>query len=51
MYQDKNCPKCHKKVRTTRCEGCKGTGCSATTQCRNGCNRNGWPCPTHGKNY
>jgi hypothetical protein len=34
-----------------RCEICKGRGGSATTQCRSGCNRKGWLCPTHGKNY
>ena len=53
MVQDRYCPKCRKKVRMTRCEACKGRGTTATTQCNsaNGCNRKGWFCPVHGKNY
>lgn len=51
VTEDKHCSKCGKKVRMTRCEVCKGTGGSSTTQCNNACGRKGWLCPRHGKNY
>jgi hypothetical protein len=51
VTKDAHCPKCGKTVRMTRCEKCKGTGGSATTQCNNGCRRHGWLCPKHGKDY
>jgi hypothetical protein len=51
MNEDRYCPKCRKTVRMTRCEICKGRGGGITTQCRTGCNMNGWLCPVHGKNY
>ena len=50
-YDDRNCPECGKKVKMIRCEACKGNGTTATTQCSSGCNRKGWLCPVHGKNY
>lgn len=51
VYSDKQCPKCRKKVRMVRCEVCKGRGGGLFSQCFSGCNRKGWLCPTHGKNY
>jgi hypothetical protein len=51
VTQDHYCGKCGKKQRMTRCEVCKGTGGGQTTQCNSGCNRHGWLCPVHGKNY
>jgi len=51
MEQDRYCPKCKKNVRMKRCEVCKGTGGGSMSQCNSGCNRHGWLCPTHGKNY
>lgn len=51
VTRDLRCPRCGKVVRMTRCEICRGTGGSMTTQCRKGCNQHGWLCPVHGKNY
>ena len=51
VVEDRFCGKCGKKVRMVRCETCKGTGGSSTTQCKSGCNQKGWLCPVHGKNY
>ncbi len=51
VTEDRHCPKCGKRVRMTRCEACKGTGGGQFSQCNSGCNRKGWLCPTHGKNY
>lgn len=43
--------RCGKKVRLTRCSACKGHGSTATTQCNRACDRKGYLCPTHGKDW